>query len=145
MVNQQAEAMLLQLRRHFGEPVLPMSRYCSALETWGQCIAERVGRLEKELLPNLHDWDKSDQKNWKRTKEAEAQRDEYDAVKIRAGLLDLFPGIHSLKGKLSDETLSEISKFALVSSGPFSSRADKLRDLHSFETISREFRIGHRW
>ncbi len=32
--------MLLQLCRHFNEPVMPMGRYCIALRTWAQCVTD---------------------------------------------------------------------------------------------------------
>lgn len=40
MTDTEAEAMLLALRAHYGQPVLPMSRFCSAIRTWFRCIEE---------------------------------------------------------------------------------------------------------
>lgn len=74
LTDEQAEAMLQQLSRHFREPVLPVSRYCGALETWSRCIGERTIRLQKELLPNFHDWD-NDAKKY--TEAAAEQRREF--------------------------------------------------------------------
>lgn len=34
----EVDRMLVELRAHFGEPVLPMSRFCSAIETWMMAI-----------------------------------------------------------------------------------------------------------
>jgi hypothetical protein len=114
LTDEQAEAMLKQLTKHFREPVMPMSRYCSTLQTWARCIGERAQHLQQELLPNLHDWDKSDPKSWKSTPEAEVQQAEKDVVKARATLRELIPtGLHRLKGALSEGALAEIAKFTL--------------------------------
>lgn len=40
MTDEEAEAMLEKLSRHYNEPVMPVKRYCSALETWAKCIVE---------------------------------------------------------------------------------------------------------
>jgi len=118
--------MLEQLTRHFGEPVMPVSRYCQKLQAWARCIDERASRLEKELLPNLHDWDGS-----KRTEQAEAQRAEYDRVKARAALRDLVPTIFSM---VSKEAAQEIFKLvAVVTDTP---RQSQLDDLLTFENAA---------
>jgi hypothetical protein len=114
LTDEQAEAMLNQLSKHFREPVQPVSRYCRTLETWGHCIAQRAWDLKNELMPNLQDYDKSDPKSWKATSEHEAQQAEYDLVKARSTLRELIPtGVHRLKGKLSDGALAEIVKFVM--------------------------------
>lgn len=40
LTNEEAEAMLKRLTKHFREPVLPMRRYCDGLRTWADCIGE---------------------------------------------------------------------------------------------------------
>jgi hypothetical protein len=40
LTNDEAEALLKKLSRHFREPVLPMRRYCDGLRTWADCIVE---------------------------------------------------------------------------------------------------------
>ena len=34
LTSEEAEAMLVRLSAHFGEPVMPIARYCAKLETW---------------------------------------------------------------------------------------------------------------
>lgn len=38
MTNDEAEAMLKQLSEHFHEPVMPVTRYCDALDTWANAV-----------------------------------------------------------------------------------------------------------
>lgn len=43
LTDEQAAQMLARLADHFGEPVMPVSRYCDALRTWSRCMLERHG------------------------------------------------------------------------------------------------------
>lgn len=99
--------MLKTLSRHFGTPVMPIDRYCTQLETWGRCIAERASRLEKELFPNLHDWDNEKRE---RPPEAKAQREEYDCAKARHALHGQVPTIFTLLPKAA---AGEVAKLTL--------------------------------
>lgn len=38
LTPEQAEEMLMRLTRHFNEPVLPMSKYCAAFQTWAEVV-----------------------------------------------------------------------------------------------------------
>ena len=49
MTRQQAEHMLHTLSEHYGEPVMPISRYCQALETWGHAVAANHSNEGDEL------------------------------------------------------------------------------------------------
>jgi len=51
----QAEAMLAALSRYYSEPVMPLKRYCSALETWAEAIADRTRRQTEALYPTIYD------------------------------------------------------------------------------------------
>jgi hypothetical protein len=110
LTDEQAEAMLKQLSRHYREPVMPMTRYCSQLQTWGHCIEDRARHLQKELFPNLNDYDQSDPKHWKPTPEAAAQGAEYQTAKARDALQSLIPLGLSV---LSNEAKAEIVKLTL--------------------------------
>lgn len=50
MTDAEAEAMREQLAKHYGEPVMPVSRYCRALETWAARIEElnRPGYTDRQ-------------------------------------------------------------------------------------------------
>ena len=54
MTDAEAEAMLAQLSAHYRVPVMPIERYCEALNTWATCIGERASTLKAELYPNIH-------------------------------------------------------------------------------------------
>lgn len=41
MTNDEVNKLLKQLTAHFGEPVMPVSKYCKALETWANIMCER--------------------------------------------------------------------------------------------------------
>lgn len=41
MTEEEAKALLQKLSEHYKEPVMPISKYCSALKTWVSCIEER--------------------------------------------------------------------------------------------------------
>lgn len=128
LTDEQVNDMLKRLAVHFGEPVQPLSRYCAALETWARCIGERALRLEKELLPNLHDWTE----NHERTAQAASQRDLYERVKARSALRGLIPsGLAVLRGFLSETTRAEILEWAMNS--PTSREEEALSQLADFE------------
>jgi hypothetical protein len=46
--QEQVDEMLLKLRKHFQEPVLPLGKFCSAMDTWAQCIVEGVSRASNK-------------------------------------------------------------------------------------------------
>ena len=39
LTDEQAEAMLARLRKHYRQPVMPIRRYCDALRTWARVAA----------------------------------------------------------------------------------------------------------
>jgi len=47
--------MLAALSRYYGKPVMPVDRYCSALETWAEALASRTHRLMESLYPGIYD------------------------------------------------------------------------------------------
>ncbi len=53
--DDQAEAMLVALSRYYEQPVMPITRYCAALEAWSQAMADRACRLTEELYPGIYD------------------------------------------------------------------------------------------
>jgi hypothetical protein len=53
LTNKQAAEMLRKLRLHFNEPVMPVSRYCEALETWARVVEEN-GYATKAEGVHLH-------------------------------------------------------------------------------------------
>ena len=54
LTDEEAEAMLKRLARHFHEPVLPIKQYCAALEAWRKAIHDRADHAKRELYPNIH-------------------------------------------------------------------------------------------
>ena len=58
-----AKGMLAQLKSHYGEPVLPLSEFCAAIETWKEAIEQGVkdspdvetqqGRFYHDHLPQM--------------------------------------------------------------------------------------------
>ena len=78
--EEQVEAMLKQLSRHFREPVMPMNRYCEGLQTWATCINERATHLRNELFPNLWETD-PESKTHAYTERAKLQQAEYEDSK----------------------------------------------------------------
>jgi hypothetical protein len=40
LTDEEAKVLLERLRRHFREPVLPVSKYCEALRTWAGAAAQ---------------------------------------------------------------------------------------------------------
>lgn len=57
--DEEAEALLKVLSRHYGQPVMPVSRYCEALQTWGHAIGHRARRRTDALFPGLESADKT--------------------------------------------------------------------------------------
>lgn len=41
MTDDEAKTMLDQLAKHFGEPVMPVSRYCDSLHQWADRMARK--------------------------------------------------------------------------------------------------------
>jgi hypothetical protein len=127
LTDERADGMLKKLAKHYGEPVMPMSRYCAGLETWARCIGERAARFREELLPHLHEWDKTDPKAWKPTPKSEAETAEYDAVKNRSTLRSLLPTVLRL---FSKEAAVEVRDIVMKKE---TSREYKLEELVSYE------------
>lgn len=44
MTDDEAEAMLEQLSRHFNQPVQPIGRYCAALRVWESALHDQATR-----------------------------------------------------------------------------------------------------
>lgn len=44
MTDEEAEALLYQLSRHFNQPVQPVGRYCAALRVWENAVNDRAVR-----------------------------------------------------------------------------------------------------
>ncbi len=42
LTQEQVDKMLSELEEHFQEPVMQMSKYCDAFETWVKCITKNV-------------------------------------------------------------------------------------------------------
>ena len=99
LTDEQAEAMLKMLAKHFHQPVLPLDRYCAALNSWGRVIGQRANTLRERLFPNLYDYGEKDETGQRqRTATAKEQQAESDRVegieKVRGFLtsgLTLFP------------------------------------------------------
>ncbi len=54
LTDDEAEAMLKVLSRHYHQPVMPINRYCKALRTWQTVLDDRVANLKAELFPGIH-------------------------------------------------------------------------------------------
>jgi hypothetical protein len=83
LTDEQAEAMLKQLSRHYNMPVLPLRRYCEKLETWATCMQERASDLRKTLFPNLYEVVKDvdpTSTSYENTPRAKEQRAAYEAA-----------------------------------------------------------------
>lgn len=52
--EEQAQAMLKELRAFYKQPVMPISKYCDALRTWQRCMYDRAIDLRAELFPGIH-------------------------------------------------------------------------------------------
>lgn len=46
LTDEEAAAMLARLSEHFREPVMPVGRYCNALQTWSDRMIARFGGYE---------------------------------------------------------------------------------------------------
>lgn len=53
LTRDDAEGMLEKLAAHYGEPVLPISRYCASLRLWQRALHERSERALLALAPDL--------------------------------------------------------------------------------------------
>lgn len=74
LTDQDAEALLVVLARHFKEPVSPLSRYSEKLRMWAGAMAERAAHMKRTLYPAL------DSKDPRQVEEAlEEYRRERDA------------------------------------------------------------------
>lgn len=40
LTDEEAEALLKKLSKHYGQPVMPVRRYCDALWTWMDCVED---------------------------------------------------------------------------------------------------------
>lgn len=83
LTDEEAEAMLARLSRHYGEPVMPIDRYCAALSTWGRVIGERLERHREELFPNIKS--KDDAKQSAAYKAYSEAMDAVDAGNLKPG------------------------------------------------------------
>ena len=50
--NEEAEALLVKLTKHYRMPVQPIDRYCDALRTWQREMRNRLERKINELYPD---------------------------------------------------------------------------------------------
>jgi len=48
MTKEQAEEMLRELSKHYGEPVMPVSRYCATFDAWIGAVGEGADRDGKD-------------------------------------------------------------------------------------------------
>ena len=53
LTEQDVEAFLVLLLRHFHEPVQPLSRYWEKLTMWAGAMSERAAHLKRTLCPAL--------------------------------------------------------------------------------------------
>ncbi len=53
LTDDEAAQMLATLSKHFGEPVMPIGRYCKGLRTWQDALCARAERLRAELFPGI--------------------------------------------------------------------------------------------
>ncbi len=53
MTSEEAEDMLAKLSRHFNSPVMPLARFCTAIEQWMDCI-EKLNLGEPDGLAQGH-------------------------------------------------------------------------------------------
>lgn len=52
LTEEQAQGLLDILKRHYKQPVLPMSRFCEAITTWFRCIERNAREWEKKGEPD---------------------------------------------------------------------------------------------
>jgi len=55
MTDEEATAMLAELKKHFHEPVMPISRYCDGLRTWQRALDERAERTKDKSHRGMAD------------------------------------------------------------------------------------------
>jgi hypothetical protein len=48
MTEEQAQAMLVQLREHYREPVMPVSTYCNSFIKWRLALEQAAKRKQAE-------------------------------------------------------------------------------------------------
>lgn len=53
LTEAEAQAMLTRLTEHYGEPVLPISRYCAGLRAWQTALTDKMTRIKTQLFPDL--------------------------------------------------------------------------------------------
>lgn len=53
MTDEEAEVLLKQLKEHYHQPVMPISKYCKALTTWTTCLQDRVDREKEKAFPGI--------------------------------------------------------------------------------------------
>lgn len=53
MTQEEAEAALVELSKFYGVPVMPINRYCAALDLWAGAIAERFYEAARRAYPGL--------------------------------------------------------------------------------------------
>ena len=53
MDREEAEKLLKVLSDHYGEPVMPVRRYCDALRTWGTALSDRARRSRDAIFVGL--------------------------------------------------------------------------------------------
>lgn len=80
MTNDEAEDLLRQLGEHYGEPVMPVGRYCAALQMWAYAVRDRAERAKRELFPGLYS----------------------ESVEERATAADAYRGAHHARALQSD-------------------------------------------
>lgn len=54
LTEDEAKAMLERLTKHYGDPVMPVSRYCAALNLWASALRMKADRLSLIQDPNEH-------------------------------------------------------------------------------------------
>lgn len=81
LTREEAERLLVRLQGHYNEPVLPISRYCSALRTWQRSISDRVHDLKEKLFPGFSNWQigvEADDKAYEAYKAERAENEKLD-------------------------------------------------------------------
>ena len=48
MTDAEAEAMLAELTKHYRQPVMPVERYCAALQAWATALEDRAERSKEK-------------------------------------------------------------------------------------------------
>lgn len=77
LTDEQAEAMLARLSKHFNKPVMPIDRYCDGLRTWQRCMRERADKLREKLFPGLRSEAREEQqKAWAEYNEVKKRKNE---------------------------------------------------------------------